>query len=258
MSIEINNKTGDVQATSFNGTTPGVTGLALLDDATASAARDTLGATSGVFPVAAGGTGAATASANTVFAGPTSGSAAAPSFRAPVLADLPNLRPHPEGIFATQVPSAVGVAITADRIVWQPVYATKAGTSMDVAFNLYAYAASGKKLKAFLYTVNADGTIGTHVATSTERVVDSTLGSGGYKTVTITTTIERGWYWVGLVSDGAPGLQCVPGYAVWGYSATALLGSYYTSHTYANSAPSGPSVTTQSSHETAALRVTVS
>ena len=42
------------------GVTPGTTGLALLDDATASAARDTLGASSGVFPVSVGGTGAGT------------------------------------------------------------------------------------------------------------------------------------------------------------------------------------------------------
>lgn len=39
--------------------------------------------------VADGGTGAATAAANTVFAGPTSGGAAAPSFRALGLSDLP-------------------------------------------------------------------------------------------------------------------------------------------------------------------------
>lgn len=47
--------------------------------------------TSGTLAVARGGTGAATASANAVFAGPSSGStAAAPSFRALVAADIPN------------------------------------------------------------------------------------------------------------------------------------------------------------------------
>jgi hypothetical protein len=44
----------------------------------------------GTLPVATGGSGATTAAANLVFAGPTSGSsAAAPSFRALVAADLP-------------------------------------------------------------------------------------------------------------------------------------------------------------------------
>lgn len=50
----------DADLSTLAGVTPGATGLALLDDATASAARDTLGATSGVFPVAAGGTGVGT------------------------------------------------------------------------------------------------------------------------------------------------------------------------------------------------------
>lgn len=43
----------------------------------------------GTLPVANGGTGATTATANYVFAGPTSGGAAAPSFRALVSADIP-------------------------------------------------------------------------------------------------------------------------------------------------------------------------
>ena len=43
----------------------------------------------GQVPIANGGTGAATAAANLVFAGPASGGSAAPSFRAIVAADLP-------------------------------------------------------------------------------------------------------------------------------------------------------------------------
>lgn len=44
---------------------------------------------SGLLPVANGGTAVATAAANTAFAGPTSGGAAAPAFRALVTADMP-------------------------------------------------------------------------------------------------------------------------------------------------------------------------
>jgi hypothetical protein len=43
-----------------------------------------------ILPIANGGTGAATASANLIFAGPGSGAAAAPLFRALVTADIPN------------------------------------------------------------------------------------------------------------------------------------------------------------------------
>lgn len=45
---------------------------------------------SGILPVANGGTGSATANANAVFAGPTTGAAAAPTFRALVAADIPS------------------------------------------------------------------------------------------------------------------------------------------------------------------------
>ena len=52
-----------------------------------------LGSASGTLPitVAQGGTGAATAGARTVFAGPSSGSPAAPSFRTLTSADLPSI-----------------------------------------------------------------------------------------------------------------------------------------------------------------------
>ena len=46
---------------------------------------------SGILPVANGGTGVATASANTVFAGPTAGAAAPPAFRALTAADITGL-----------------------------------------------------------------------------------------------------------------------------------------------------------------------
>ncbi len=46
---------------------------------------------SGILPVANGGTGVATASANTVFAGPTTGADAPPAFRALVAADITGL-----------------------------------------------------------------------------------------------------------------------------------------------------------------------
>jgi hypothetical protein len=50
---------------------------------------------SGQLAVSRGGTGVSTATANTVFAGPTTGVAAAPSFRALVAADIPTLPYNP-------------------------------------------------------------------------------------------------------------------------------------------------------------------
>lgn len=59
-----------------------------LTPATATTGAVTLG---GILNVANGGTGTATAAANTVFAGPTAGAAAAPAFRALTINDIPNL-----------------------------------------------------------------------------------------------------------------------------------------------------------------------
>ncbi|MGD0089503.1 MAG: hypothetical protein ABSE73_06240, partial [Planctomycetota bacterium] len=62
----------------------GVTTAMLANDAV-----DLTAKVAGVLPIANGGTGAAQAAANTVFAGPPGGPAAAPSFRALAAADLP-------------------------------------------------------------------------------------------------------------------------------------------------------------------------
>lgn len=64
----------------------------------------------GQLAVSRGGTGVSTATANTVFAGPTTGAAAAPSFRALVAADIPAL-PYGTGtVTSVSVVSANGFA----------------------------------------------------------------------------------------------------------------------------------------------------
>ena len=65
-----------------------------------SAVSMTLGWT-GQLAVSRGGTGVATTTANQVFAGPTSGGSAAPSFRALVAADIPTLPYQPTSAPAT-------------------------------------------------------------------------------------------------------------------------------------------------------------
>lgn len=85
-------KTDDTNVTLTLGGTPTTSLLA--------ATSLTLGWT-GQLAVSRGGTGVATATANTVFAGPTTGAAAAPSFRSLVAADIPSLPYNPTAAPAT-------------------------------------------------------------------------------------------------------------------------------------------------------------
>jgi hypothetical protein len=68
-----------------------------------------------VLPVANGGSGVATASANTIFSGPSSGSSAAPGFRAMVGADLPitSSTVGVGGLYSVGVPVGGGIFGTA-------------------------------------------------------------------------------------------------------------------------------------------------
>ena len=77
--------------------------------------------TAGTLPVARGGTGAATAAANRVFAGPSSGDAAAPSFRWLAAADIPNL--NASKITAGTLPVARGGTGGSDS-GWESLTAT--------------------------------------------------------------------------------------------------------------------------------------
>lgn len=64
----------------------------------------------GILPVANGGTGAATSPANEVFAGPMSGSAAAPGLRALVAADVPAIATVATRTALAALPNSVGAA----------------------------------------------------------------------------------------------------------------------------------------------------
>jgi hypothetical protein len=70
--------TGSVSQVLHGGTTPSWSAVSLTTDV------------SGTLPVASGGTGLTSTSANFVFAGPTTGAATAPTWRALVSADIPN------------------------------------------------------------------------------------------------------------------------------------------------------------------------
>lgn len=82
----------------------------------------------GTLPVANGGTGVSTASANTFFAGPTSGSAAAPSFRAPVAKDIYHLGPM-QGLLDIRYFGAIGNGVADDGPAIQDAIDEAVGTT---------------------------------------------------------------------------------------------------------------------------------
>jgi hypothetical protein len=79
----------------------------------------TLSTVSGILPVANGGTGAATASANKIFAGPTTGADAAPSYRSLVAADIPAAAGDVSGAYS---------ALAVDKIKGVPLSITTPAT----------------------------------------------------------------------------------------------------------------------------------
>jgi len=76
-------------------TNPAAGDLKLAGDVTGLSSNNQVNGThlSSPLPVSQGGTGTSSAAATTVFAGPTSASAAAPGFRSLTLSDLPNISP---------------------------------------------------------------------------------------------------------------------------------------------------------------------
>jgi len=78
----------------------------------------------GTLPVANGGTGVTSASANTVFAGPTSGSAAAPALRSLVANDIPSL----SGVY---LPLSGGTMNSASKLTVAPSSSGSAGFSLN-------------------------------------------------------------------------------------------------------------------------------
>jgi hypothetical protein len=96
------------------------------------------------LPVSQGGTGTSSAAANTVFAGPTNGSASAPGFRSLTLADLPNISPGyilgnatasamaPSAVMGTCTPALMSSTNTAAQNV--AAYTTAASIALKATF----------------------------------------------------------------------------------------------------------------------------
>jgi hypothetical protein len=116
------------------------TGNALISGGVATAAAwGKIGLTThvtGILPIANGGTAAATVAANLVFAGPTTGGAAAPSFRTLVTADIPTSG------------TLVGPLIFPSRVATAAGTTTMSGTDFEVIINKTIAAANAVTLPA--------------------------------------------------------------------------------------------------------------
>lgn len=112
-----------------------------------------------------GGTGVRTASANTVFAGPTTGAAAAPSFRALVAADFAGLTPYDvlgrfagnpatnAVLYSSPVPRSVTVSTTTGNHYFYASALPSAGTSVITVYKTLA--SNGTKSALFTATWTA-------------------------------------------------------------------------------------------------------
>lgn len=155
-----------VLGTPSSGTLTSCTGLPL-----------TTGVT-GTLPVANGGTGATTATANYVFAGPTTGAAAAPSFRALVAADIPS----------TYSEFATGTALLFYQAA-APTGWTKSTTNDNKALRVVSGTTGGSAggTVAFTTAFASQTPAGTVSTTNTATTAAGTIG-GSVDGTAITTT----------------------------------------------------------------------
>jgi hypothetical protein len=157
----------------------------------------------GTLPVANGGTGVTSASANTVFAGPTTGSAAAPSFRSLVADDVPSLSSVYLPLAGGTLTGKLNTVASATTGAGLNIGLGTAPTSPDngdvwlVGNALNFRTASGSITVATLNTVqtffatntfsNATNSFGTGTATGTTGLATGATLSGSTKTVNIGT-----------------------------------------------------------------------
>jgi hypothetical protein len=132
----------------------------------------------GIVAIANGGTGTATANANVVFAGPTTGAAAAPSFRVLVAADIPS----------TYSEFAAGTALLFYQAA-APTGWTKSTTNDNKALRVVSGATGGSSGGTVAFTTAfASQTPAGTVSTSITGVAGSVGVSGTVGNTTITTS----------------------------------------------------------------------
>lgn len=184
-------KTDDTNVTLTLGGTPAA---ALIN-----AVSLTLGWT-GTLAVARGGTGAATANANTVFAGPTTGGAAAPGFRALVAADIPalTLENLPDAWTKRAVKCATTAAITLSGTQTIDGIAVVAGDRVLVKDQASASANGIYVVAAGAWTRALDADTSSEIAGAMVAIDQGTVNGGltydnDFKSTDTLGTTNMGW-----------------------------------------------------------------
>jgi hypothetical protein len=166
----------------------GITTFSAANNALYSTGASTL--TAGTLPVAAGGTGVTSATANTVFAGPTTGAAAAPSFRALVAADIPSTYSQFAAgtallFYQAAAPTGWTQVTTQNNKALRVVSGTGGGTGGSVAFTT-AFASQTPAGSVSTSISAISGTVGTSITG-----VSGSVGiSGGSVSATTLTTAQ--------------------------------------------------------------------
>lgn len=165
---------------------------------------------SGILPVANGGTGTATANANTVFAGPTTGAAAAPSFRSLVVSDIPALTTGSSILYGNGTGgfsnvtigtgvtfvggtlSATGSGGTVTSVTGTAPISSSGGTTPAISISQASTLTNGYLSSTDWNTFNGKqpaGTYVTSVAVASSNGFSGTSSGGATPSLTLTTSI---------------------------------------------------------------------
>lgn len=151
----------------------GTTGLTVSGGSTQTITSSGTFTLAGTLAVANGGTGVSTAAANTVFAGPTTGAAAAPGFRALVAADLPSLPYDLSG----EIPGVPDASSEVFHFVAVRAFTIKASSS-NASYAVCKTAPSGGSVTFTVYKGSGTGTsIGTITFANGATTATFTIGS---------------------------------------------------------------------------------
>ena len=128
-----------------------------------------------------------------------------------VVSDYPARVELPSGIVSWQLPgwyAALGFNRTqaADKLYFTPIFVTRETTFDRVGLDVDLAAVGGSVLRMGLYAANQDTLLPAALLNDFGTVV---ADSAGDKLITISLTLQRGYYWAVHISDGAPRLECI-------------------------------------------------
>ncbi len=170
--------------------------------------------------------------AGTVFAGPVSGAAAAPGFRALAAADIPAIGNGPVGgTFAVgrwYGPLIAGVAnvatVMAGRITALPWFVARPGAVQKIGLHIGTGSASSWNFMLGLYADSGAGTPGSLLWGSAPQVVAASASGDRSVVISGGLALSAGWYWLAFQGDTAGATLWGPPQASPGPLAQVTLG----------------------------------